>query len=136
MDDKFNQVKIQVRIADIDGLNHVNNAVYLTFFELGRTNFFLKNIGIFDPEDVDFVVKHADIEFKKPIHFLDNPIVKTWISKIGNTSVVFSHEIFDEKNHNIYASGATVAVWVGKDGRKRAIPDSIREKITELLVTS
>ena len=84
MNGTLSEVLIQLRIGDLDSLNHVNNANYLTFFEIGRVDFLIKLIKIFDPKDVNFVVKHAEIEFKKPIHFTDKPVVQTWISKIGN----------------------------------------------------
>ena len=41
-DDLVDKLEIQVRYADIDSYGHVNNAVYLSYFELGRINF-LKN---------------------------------------------------------------------------------------------
>ena len=31
---------IQIRFVDIDRLDHVNNACYLNFFELGRVKYF------------------------------------------------------------------------------------------------
>ncbi|MEY4596431.1 MAG: Thioesterase-like superfamily, partial [Bacteroidota bacterium] len=30
--------KIQVRITDVDILGHVNNAIYLTYFEIARVH--------------------------------------------------------------------------------------------------
>ncbi len=36
---------IQIRFVDIDRLDHVNNACYLNFFELGRVKYFNLVLG-------------------------------------------------------------------------------------------
>ena len=33
-------IPIQIRFSDVDRLNHVNNACYLNYFELGRVKYF------------------------------------------------------------------------------------------------
>jgi acyl-CoA thioester hydrolase len=38
---------IQVRFADVDKLGHVNNAKYLTYFEIARMQFFKDEFKIF-----------------------------------------------------------------------------------------
>ena len=35
-------LSIQVRFSDIDAMGHVNNAVYLSYFELARVYYFEK----------------------------------------------------------------------------------------------
>ena len=40
--DYIHELPIQIRFNDIDKLSHLNNACYLTFFELGRVNYFNK----------------------------------------------------------------------------------------------
>jgi Predicted thioesterase len=32
------RIEIQIRYGDIDALGHVNNAIFLTYFELGRVD--------------------------------------------------------------------------------------------------
>lgn len=134
MENSISRVKIQLRIADIDGLNHVNNANYLTFFEVGRVNYFINILKIQNGNDLSFVVKNAEIEYKKPIHFEDNPVVETWISKIGNTSTVFSHRILDLEKNILYAQGKIVIVYVDKKGNKIEIPAELRKKLNEVII--
>jgi acyl-CoA thioester hydrolase len=38
--------KIQVRFADIDVMGHVNNAVYLSYFEMTRVHYFQELLGL------------------------------------------------------------------------------------------
>jgi acyl-CoA thioester hydrolase len=37
--------KIQVRLTDIDILGHVNNAIYLSYFEMTRIHYFNELVG-------------------------------------------------------------------------------------------
>jgi acyl-CoA thioester hydrolase len=36
---------IQVRLTDIDILGHVNNSIYLTYFEMTRIHYFSQLVG-------------------------------------------------------------------------------------------
>ena len=38
-------IKIQVRFSDLDTLGHVNNAVYLSYFEMARIAYFTPLLG-------------------------------------------------------------------------------------------
>jgi acyl-CoA thioester hydrolase len=132
--ENIQSTRIQMRYGDLDALGHVNNAVFLTYYELGRTNFFMQYLGGFISRDVNFVVNHAEIDFKAPIHFEDDPVVLTWISQIGRTSCVFSHKIISEDYKRIFSEGKTVVVWIDENLKKKEIPMDIREKLEELMV--
>ncbi|OWP55114.1 MAG: hypothetical protein B2I18_02305 [Cuniculiplasma sp. C_DKE] len=134
MMENIQSTRIQMRYGDLDALGHVNNAVFLTYYELGRTNFFMQYLGGFISRDVNFVVNHAEIDFKAPIHFEDDPVVLTWISQIGRTSCVFSHKIISEDYKRIFSEGKTVVVWIDENLKKKEIPMDIREKLEELMV--
>src|SRR5437762_3094866 len=55
---------IQMRFRDIDGMGHVNNAVYLSYTELARTQFYMKHGRKKTLEDIDFILAHVDIDFE------------------------------------------------------------------------
>lgn len=38
-------VEIQVRFADLDVMGHVNNSVYLSYFEMARVHYFGELLG-------------------------------------------------------------------------------------------
>ncbi len=132
--ENIQSTKIQMRYGDLDALGHVNNAVFLTYYELGRTNFFREYLGGFISRDVSFVVNHAEIDFRAPIHFEDEPVVLTWISGLGITSCVFSHKIISEDYKKIFSEGKTVVVWVDSSLRKKEIQTELREKLEKLMI--
>ena len=49
-------VPVQLRFNDADALGHVNNSVYFTFYDLGKTEYFKAVRGGEIPKEVDIVV--------------------------------------------------------------------------------
>ena len=60
---------IVVTEKDIDGLNHVNNSVYLNYLEQGREGWYIKNAGYsyddFHDANLGTAVLRIDILYKK-----------------------------------------------------------------------
>ena len=133
MDNRIHKISVQMRYSDLDALGHVNNAIFLSYMELGRTGFIKEILNGFKTERVNFVINHAEIDFKSPIRFNDNPTVLTWISKVGNTSCVFSHLIKGEEDGKFFSSGKTVVVWIDQQGKKVDIDPEIKSKLISLL---
>jgi acyl-CoA thioester hydrolase len=74
---------ITVRFSDIDAMGHVNNAVYLTYFEEGRKAFLGEAVGIVHPADYPFILARTVCDFVKPIRLEDRVALDVWISGIG-----------------------------------------------------
>ena len=86
---KFNhQMSVQIRFNDVDIYGHVNNAVILSYFDLGKVSYFeeLDKQGI-GHGDMALVIVNVNVDFKAPIFMGDNIVVKTKIYEIGNKSV-------------------------------------------------
>lgn len=66
-------------------MGHVNNAVYVTWMEVGRTMF----IETFLPPGgpIDMVLAHLGIDFIKETRFPGDVQIGGRLSKIGNTSI-------------------------------------------------
>lgn len=117
-------MEIQIRYSDVDLLGHVNNAFFLTYYELGRIDFFRK--FQVDPDDLRFVIAHIDVDFFREVKFADTPVCTTMIEKVGSTSITFRSEI--SCRGEIASSSIAVLVYVDKENRPCRIPDTIREK--------
>ena len=103
-------VPVEIRFKDIDGLGHVNNAVYLTFLENARMRFFTEEGGSTSERDFPFILAHAAIDYKAPLRMGANPLVKMWTARIGGKSWDFDYEIKDARTSIVYATGKTVQV--------------------------
>lgn len=103
-------IPVEVRFNDIDGMGHVNNALYLTYLEHCRMRFFTEVAGSKSERDFPFILAHAALDYKSPIRMNAQPQVKMWTSRIGGKSWDFDYEIKDRKNAVVYATGKTVQV--------------------------
>lgn len=106
---------IQVRFADIDKLGHVNNAKYLTYFEIARMQFFedeFKNITDLDWKTKGLILAKTEVEFLSPILLEDLVEIETYCTKIGNKSFELAYRVFKKKNNErtLAAKGSSVLV--------------------------
>ncbi|MFA1821501.1 acyl-CoA thioesterase [Virgibacillus oceani] len=102
---------IVVEEKDIDGLNHVNNSVYLNYLEHGREAWYMEHAGYsyddFHKANLGTAVLRIDIMYKKEAVLHDNLRVVTTPEKLGNTSFVFEQKILDEKDEEVCVATIT-----------------------------
>ena len=103
-------IPVDVRFNDVDGMGHVNNALYLTYLEHCRMRFFTEVAGSKSERDFPFILAHAALDYKSPIKMNAQPQVKMWTSRIGGKSWDFDYEIKDAATSVVYATGKTVQV--------------------------
>ncbi|GAB5417959.1 MAG: thioesterase family protein [Crocinitomicaceae bacterium] len=109
--------KIQVRFSDLDVLGHVNNSIYLSYFETARVHYFAHLLG----EDWDWqrngvILVKNEVEYHKPILLHDTPLVHIYTDHIGEKSFTLSYEI--KVGGTVYTTGKSVLVCF--DGSKHA----------------
>jgi acyl-CoA thioester hydrolase len=103
-------IPVEVRFNDIDGMGHVNNALFLTYLEHCRMRFFTEEAGSKSERDFPFILAHAAIDYRAPLKIGHHPVVKMWTSRIGGKSWDFDYEIKDAKTSVVYATAKTVQV--------------------------
>jgi acyl-CoA thioester hydrolase len=124
-------VRFTVRFRDVDVLGHVNNAVYFTYMETARTEFWLQLFGSQNLMDLSFVVVHAECDFKSPAHFGDEIEVGIRTTSIGNSSFVWDYEIRNLKTGGLFAEGKTIQVFYNHVTKQSSrVPDAVRQKLT------
>ncbi len=118
---------IQMRFRDIDGMGHVNNAVYLSYVELARTQFYMHQANKRTLDEIDFILAHVEIDFESQATWGDQIQVAVWPSKIGNSSFTLSYEIQEKRSGRILARAKSVLVSYDYERRKsKPIPDEFR----------
>lgn len=122
-------VPYDVPFHDIDYFGHVNNAVYLSYFEWARTLLWFELIDGRNPRDIGFIVARAECDFKVQIEM--EPIeIAVRVAAMRNTSIAFTYEIRKNGGRILAATGTVVVVLFDWESRKkRPIPDDLRRKI-------
>jgi acyl-CoA thioester hydrolase len=92
------RVEIPVRVADTDTFDHVNNATYLTYFEVGRVEYLAAATGVALPVPsfgarVSYILAEARVSFRAPARYGDILTVETRSAMIGRTSLTMDHRI-------------------------------------------
>jgi acyl-CoA thioester hydrolase len=102
---------LQVRFRDLDAYNHVNNAVYLTYFEEARIAF-IAAIGmrsLFSPER-STVIAHAEVDYRAPAQLGDQLDIEVTVGEVRNTSYELNYRIVRRSDGRLIATGKTVQV--------------------------
>lgn len=134
-------VPVEVRFRDLDAMGHVNNAVYLTYFEQARLAFWLAvHPGsapgeAVAPERIGFVVARAECDYASPVRLGERLLVGCRAGDFGTTSFAFDYRVVAaggsvDAEVRLVASGRTVQVgWDWKEGRKSPLPEELRRRI-------
>ena len=119
-------VDIPVRWSDMDVFGHVNNSVFLTYFEQARLEWWkehaLPNLAT---EKTFPVIVHVSCTFLKPIVYSDEISIKVFVDYPSKTSYESFYEIYSKNQSDIlYAKGTTKIVWIDRaTGRPTSLPD-------------
>ncbi len=120
---------LQVRWNDFDALGHVNNAVYLTYFEAVRIAY-MRHV-FRESNDMPWMMAEVRCRYVSPI-LLDEPATAyLGVRKVGNSSLAFDMAIFAGEEERLAAEAEATQVHVGPDGRPRRIPDAWRVAIRD-----
>lgn len=92
MDEFGYTTNIEVRYRDLDTMGHVNNAVYATYLEQARMDYFRDHLGL-TMDDVRGVIAHLEIDYHRSITAEDDVIVAMGITELGNTSFTMEYEV-------------------------------------------
>jgi acyl-CoA thioester hydrolase len=126
-------IPIQIRFADVDRLDHVNNACYHNFFELGRVKYFNEVLKrTVNWSEKGFVLARTEIDHIKPIFLNDDVYCFTKAVKLGNKSLTIKNMIVKVENNILVECASGMGVLVATDYIKSEsieIPDNWRELI-------
>ena len=64
------ELPIQMRWNDLDPLGHVNNAIFITYFEFGRSQYMLKASSIWDWTKNMFLIGDVQAAFHKEAMYM------------------------------------------------------------------
>ena len=121
---------IQLRFNDIDQMGHVNNAVIMEFFDLGKSEFFTA-VGL-PPEEGEFTVMvvHVEVDFHSQIRYHDKVHVTTRVDGFGTKSLRVVQQVVNDTTGEPCATCKTVMSGYSRATHRAAvIPDTIKERI-------
>jgi len=121
---------IQLRFNDVDKFGHVNNTVYFTYYDLGKTDYFSTVYPALNWEKDGIVAVHIEADFISQIQ-VNNPIaVQTAIIEIGNKSLTMIQRVIDTKTQEVKCWGKSIMVAFDLEKQdSMEIPEDWKEAI-------
>lgn len=124
------KLPIQIRFNDVDQMGHINNAVIMEYFDLGKSEYF-GAVGV-PPEQGTFtvVIVHLEVDFMSQIRFHDKIHITTHCERVGNKSVTVLQQVINSDSGQVCASCRTILSGYSRITNSSApIPDSLRQEI-------
>jgi acyl-CoA thioester hydrolase len=123
---------IHVRFRDIDGMGHVNNAVFFTYFEEGRIALFqtFSDSGF---STFSFILAHISCDYLRPVTLNTQLLLEIWVKEIGIKSFGLGYKLVDLSDESItYAKGESVQVCFDYGENKSiAVSAALKQKLIE-----
>jgi acyl-CoA thioester hydrolase len=131
-------VLIAVAWGDMDPLCHVNNTVYLRWFESARIAYF-DRIGLLGPmnaRQVGPILARQEIDYRRATTYPDTVRVDTTVTSIGTTSFTMGFRIAKKDTRELLAEGSGVMVLYDyRTNRKVPIDNRLRLAIAAVEAT-
>jgi acyl-CoA thioester hydrolase len=124
-----------VQWGDEDSFGHVNNTVFLRWFESARVAF-LQRIGLaarIRSDGLGPILAAVHCNYRRQLKYPDTVQIGARVGRIGESSATIDHVVVSRRLEAIVADGQSVVVYLDyRANQPVRIPDDIRQTITDL----
>lgn len=118
----------EVEFRDLDGLGHVNNAVYLSYLENAKVAYLREVAGAGELEDLG-IVADVKISYRSPAFFGETLAFGIRVGEVGTKSLTFEFEVRGGDGR-LVAEGSSVHVAFDYARREAiGVPEEWRRRI-------
>lgn len=125
--------RLPVQWGDMDAFGHVNNVVYIRWFESARVdllNSTKPNSVTMAAGGIGPILASITCNYQRQLHFPDTVLVGSRWGKLGRSSVTIEHSVFSVQQQLPVANGTSVIVVFDYDtNRPVRIPDDLRAQM-------
>lgn len=126
------ETRFRVRFYETDQMGIVHHAVYITWFEEGRSAF-TRAIGYpysrLEAEGISLAVAEVTARYHRPARYDEEVIVATCLTGFLSRGMNFSYEVRRAADGELLVSGASRHISIDRAGRVIRIPDEVRERL-------
>lgn len=104
---------ISIRFRDLDPLNHVNNAIFSTYYEEARIAF-IRQVPTFADQvenGFSFVLTNLQIDFVNPVEYPADILIGSGIKSLGTSSITSFQAIFTTDDKKLVSVAEARGVW-------------------------
>lgn len=101
---------MEVRFRDLDALGHVNNAVYLTYFESARMAYWMHVNGRTDLSGMNMILARAEVDYRSQLGYGDLLEIGVRCASIKRSSFVLEQAMVERRSGRLVAQARKVLV--------------------------
>ena len=121
---------LRPRFRDTDAMGHINNAVYVTYLEVARQEYWRAFRQGSDYRVVPFILARVEIDFRSEALMREDLELAIRCSFVGRKSFGFEYEIRDAATRRLVVSAHSVQVFYDYTEKKSIpIPPEMREHL-------
>jgi acyl-CoA thioester hydrolase len=128
-------ITIPVQWGDQDAFGHVNNTIYLRWFESARIAY-LERIGVLDlheAENVGPILASIACDYRRPVTYPDTVLVGARVTRIGRSSFSMEHACASQALQGIAAEGkSTLVLFDYHKEKSHQLPEKLRRAIAAI----
>ena len=121
-DPRFTVVhELHPRFRDTDAMGHINNAVYVTYLEVARQEYWRDFSRDVDYRRVPFILAGVKIDFRSEALVSERLAIGIRCDWVGNKSFAFRYEIRERETDRLVVEATSIQVCYDYE-RKQSIP--------------
>lgn len=103
------RIPLQVRFNDIDILGHINNSVYLSFFDLAKAEYLTHATSAkVEIGGISVAIVNINVNFYSPGYF-DEPLeAVTAVTRVSNRSLQMEQRVYNPKTGDVKCIATTI----------------------------
>jgi len=122
----------RIRFGDLDAMRHLNNVVFLRYFETARINYLNGLFDSHDPVNRDggfgFIFASCHIDYRSPGHFDEEVAIRVRPADIGTKSLKIEFDM--RVGERLLAEGYGVLVGYDYESeRSAALPERLKARL-------
>ncbi len=128
----IHETPLTVRFYELDPYRHLNHAVYIQYFEVGRIDLFKQLgwtlTGLADA-GVQIVVSRIETDFLASAVESDDVVVETWVDEVKRVTTRFGQRIM--RGDEVLARQTVVGACVSAEGRPMRFPQDMLDALKQ-----
>lgn len=122
----LNETRLRVRYAETDQMGVVYHSNHFIWFEVGRVEL-MRQMG-FAYRDIErdegcfIAVAQAKCNYRSPVYYDEEVVIRTWLKSVRHSVIVFSYELLRPENGTLLAEGETLHIVTDSNMKLAKLP--------------
>jgi acyl-CoA thioester hydrolase len=123
----LNETRLRVRYAETDQMGVVYHSNHFIWFEVGRVEL-IRQMGFsyreIERDEGRFIaVAEAKCQYRSPVFYDEEVVIRTWLKSVRNSVIVFGYELLRPGTGTLLAEGETLHIVTDSNMKLAKLPE-------------